>query len=147
MKLEIISLKSATVLLGLAVLSFFILVIPDETDMSKVGDLLPFLISMYISTIPFFIVLFHTFKLLICIEKGNAFSKLSIKALQYIKYSAVVFSLIYLIQLPILFFLAQSDDAPGVAAIGLIVTLLPISIAIFISLLQKVIHNQIGKKD
>ena len=147
MKLEILFLKSATVLLGLAVLSFFLLVIPDETDMSNVGNLLPFLISMYISTIPFFIALFHTFKLLGYIDSKNAFSKLSMKALQYIKYSAVVFSAIYLIYLPFFFFLAQSDDAPGVAALGLIITLLPISIAIFTSLLQKVIHNQIDKKE
>ncbi len=147
MKLEILFLKSATVLLGLAVLSFFLIVIPDETDMSKVGALLPFLITLYISIIPFLTALFHTFKLLVCIEKGNAFSKVSIKALQYIKYSSVVFSVIYLIQLPFFFFLAQSDDAPGVAAIGLIVTLAPLTIAIFTSLLQKVIQNQIGKKD
>ena len=147
MKLEILFLKSATVLLGLAVLSFFLLVIPDETDMSNVGNLLPFLISMYISTIPFFIALFHTFKLLEYIERKKSFSQLSIKALQYIKYSAVVFSAIYLIYLPFFFFLAQSDDAPGVAALGLIITLLPISIAIFTSLRQKVIHNQIDKKE
>ena len=68
MKLEILFLKSATILLGLAVLSFFLIVIPDETDISKVGELLPFLITTYISTIPFFIALFNTFKLLINIE-------------------------------------------------------------------------------
>ncbi|MDY0097080.1 MAG: DUF2975 domain-containing protein [Candidatus Dojkabacteria bacterium] len=147
MKLEILFLKSATVLLGLAVLSFFLIVIPDETDMSKVGVLLPFLISMYVSTIPFFFALFHTFKLLGYIDSKKAFSKLSIKALQYIKYSAVVFSAIYFIQLPLLYLIAQEDDAPGVAVLGLIVTLLPISISIFTSLLQKVIQNQIGKKD
>ena len=146
MKLEILFLKSATILLGLAVLSFFLIVIPDETDISKVGELLPFLITTYISTIPFFIALFNTFKLLINIEKGNAFSKQSVKTLKYIKYSGVIFSILYFLHLPFFFFVAQADDAPGVAAIGLIFTLAPLTIAIFVSLLQKIVQNVIEVK-
>ena len=41
---------------------------------------------MYVAAIPFFVALYQAFKLLSYIDKNQAFSELSVKALKKIKY-------------------------------------------------------------
>ena len=146
MKLETLILKLAILLVAFAVLSFSILVIPTESNIQEAGIYLPLLLTIYISIIPFLFALFHTFKLLMHIDKDKTFSELSFKALKDIKYSAITFGVLYAIELPLLYRLAQEDDAPGVLALGLIFTFTPIVIAIFTSLLQKIVKKGMNIK-
>lgn len=139
-------LRALLFILGALVFCFFALVIPDETRFEDAGMLLPFIVAMYISTIPFFYSLYQTFKLLNYIDENKAFSELSVKALAKIKYSAIVFAIIYGLFLPFMFYIAQQEDAPGLGAIAIILTGTPLGIATFIAVLQRILGDALKLK-
>lgn len=103
-------------------------------------------LGMYATTIPFFIGLAQTFKLLNYLDKDIAFSELSVKALRIIKICAIVISVLYVAGVPLLFPLADVDDAPGMLVLGALVACAPIAIAIFATILEKLLHNAIKIK-
>lgn len=139
-------LKVAISLIGLAVLGLCIFILPRGITSDNVGMYRPILIGMYIPAIPFFIGMYQTFKLLSYIDANKAFSEHSIKALNYIKYCALIIGVLYGAGLPYIYMVAELDDAPGVILIGLIFTFAPITIAVFTEVFQKVLQNAIHIK-
>ena len=103
----------------------------------------PILIGMYAAMIPFFFALYQAWRLLGALGNGEVFSPSSVKALQNIKFSALVICLLYLLELPFLYRLTQVDDAPGIP-IGLFVILVSGGIAIFTGFLQKRLEKGIA---
>ncbi|CAH0214065.1 hypothetical protein SRABI80_02128 [Peribacillus frigoritolerans] len=71
------------------------------------------LMVMYVSAIPFYFALYQSFNLLSYIDKNQAFSELSVRALKKIKKCAITISGLYVVALPFVFILAEVDDAPG----------------------------------
>ena len=69
-------------------------------------------INLYATAIPYYFALYQTFKLLNYIDKNNAFSELSVKALKNIKYSALAISVLYVLGMPLFYLVAERDDAP-----------------------------------
>ncbi|MEK9157911.1 MAG: DUF2975 domain-containing protein [Patescibacteria group bacterium] len=106
----------------------------------------PILIGGYLTAIPFFIALYQAFKLLGYIDKNTAFSELSVKALKYIKYCGIAMSVLYVAGLPLLFQIADADDAPGLVAIGLVLAVAPLVVSVFAAVLQKLVQNAIDIK-
>lgn len=141
MKLETSILKIFLTFTTIFSLGFAFIVIPEEININGIGEDLFLFVIMYISLIPFLYSLLQTFNLLTYIEKGNIVSELGIKALEKIKYSALLFSVLYVILLPRMFKITQEEDAPGVLLIGLIFTFFPLIIALFVSLLHKFFSN------
>jgi len=139
MRKEIITLKIASILVALVIVAIAVILIPDETDISDLKEGLPLVISVYLSFATLLFALSQTYRLLDCISKGEAFSNISIKILDYIKYSSVFFSLLYAVHIPSFYLWSEMEDAPGVLALGLIFTFAPLVIAIFVSLLQKIV--------
>ncbi|MHC6179788.1 DUF2975 domain-containing protein [Clostridium sp. JNZ X4-2] len=107
---------------------------------------LPVLTGAYVSAIPFFAALYQALKLLSYIDGNKAFSELSVKALKNIKYCAIIISIIYAVLMPFLVPIADADDAPGIAALGLIVVFASFVIAAFAALLQKLLKEAIDIK-
>ena len=105
----------------------------------------PLLIGMYAAMIPFFIALVQTLKLLTCIDKNEAFSVLSVKALKKIKYCAIAISALFFLELPFLYLLTKADDAPGIL-IGAVVIFASLVIAVFAAVLQKLLQDAIKIK-
>jgi hypothetical protein len=114
---------------------------PDYAHM-----LYPIVVGMYVSVIPFFIALYQAFKLLSYIDKNQAFSELSVKALKNIKFCAMTISGLYVVILPFVFLVAQQDDAPGLVIIGMIPTFASLVIAVFAAVLQKLLKDAIDIK-
>ncbi|MDU5110377.1 MAG: DUF2975 domain-containing protein [Clostridium sp.] len=106
----------------------------------------PILIGLYGTAIAFFAILYQAFKLLTYIDKGDAFSKLSVKALKNIKYSAVSISTIYVLLSPLLYIIAEMDDAPGIILIVLVFIFASAVISVFAALLQKLLQEAIDIK-
>jgi hypothetical protein len=107
----------------------------------------PLLIGGYIASIPFFIALYQALLLLKYIDKNEAFSEKSVKALRHIKYCGVIMSLVlYATLLPLFFGVAHLDDAPGAFPIGVILTSVPMVIAVFATLLEQLLKNAIEIK-
>ena len=105
----------------------------------------PLLVGMYLAMIPFFIVLYQTLKLLSYIDRNEAFSKLSVKALKTIKYCAITISILYVLELPFLYLLTKADDAPGIL-IGIVVIFASMVVAVFAAVLQRLLQDAINIK-
>ena len=145
-----IFLKVAVFLIGTPVLALCIFGLtwlannPASPDYAYM--LYPILIGMYVSVIPFFAALFQAFKLLGYIDKKQAFSELSVKALKNIKFCAMTISGLYVVVIPFVYLLALQDDAPGLIIIGMVPTFASLVIAVFAAVLQKLLRDAIDIK-
>lgn len=152
MKRETLFLKAVIILMAIPVLAVCIFVVPPLS--SFVAEIIPqwaflqyvFLIAMYLTAVAYFTALYQTLKLLGYIDKNIAFSERSVKALKNIKYCAIAITVLYILCLPIILYMAQVDDAPGLGGIGMIITFGAIVIAVFAAVLQKLLQNAIDIK-
>jgi len=103
-------------------------------------------IGLYATAIPFFIGLWQTLKLLTYIDQNRAFSELSVEALKNIKHCAIAITILYMGGVPLLAPIAQADDAPGLIVAGMVVACAPMVIAVFATVLQKLLQNAIDIK-
>ena len=152
MKRETLFLKAVIILMAIPVLAVCIFVVPPLS--SFVAEIIPqwaflqyvFLIAMYLTAVAYFTALYQTLKLLGYIDKNIAFSERSVKALKNIKYCAIAITVLYMLCLPIILYMAQVDDAPGLGGIGMIITFGAMVIAVFAAVLQKLLQNAIDIK-
>jgi hypothetical protein len=96
----------------------------------------PILAGVYAAALCFFFALFQFWLLLNGVDKNGT---LATKNLRAIRFSAIAFSvLFYVSAMPVIFLFAEADDAPGAILIGAFLGMLPISIAAFASLLERI---------
>ncbi|WLD94186.1 DUF2975 domain-containing protein [Alkalihalobacillus sp. AL-G] len=145
-------LRTAVILLGIPVLALCIFGLSRFDPNSPYWQLpelanlqYPLLIGMYAAMIPFFFALYRTLKLLSYIDKNEAFSELSVKALKNIKYCAITISILYVLEMPFLYLLTTVDDTPGIL-IGMIVIFASMVIAVFAAVLQRLLQEAIDIK-
>jgi len=156
MKFKLITItKSMVYLLGLAVIVVCAILLPElareeKTSNPNVSSAMPFLIGAWIMSIPIFIALWHTIKLLNLVDKGLAFSKQSVKALQNIKVCAAAFTLLVLAGASLVIIIARlenpTEDVTPVVTFGFIFTFISTAIAIFVAVVQKLINDAINMK-
>lgn len=145
-------LKIAVILIGIPVLALCIFLVPEVgsyaaelyPDMAYIKYLI--FIDLYAAAIPFYIALYQAFKLLSYIDKNKAFSTISVKALKNIKYCAITISILYVVGMPLLYLIAEKDDAPGIILIGLVIIFASMVIAVFAAVLQKLLKEAIDIK-
>ena len=101
-----IFLKLAVILMGIPVLAMCIFLLPqiagEANEAIEKGSELAYvvyglLMVMYISVIPFYFALYQSFNLLSYIDKSQAFSDLSVRALKKIKTCAIIISSLYIL--------------------------------------------------
>ncbi|GLC88341.1 DUF2975 domain-containing protein [Lysinibacillus piscis] len=145
-------LKIMIFLAGLAVLALCIWLPVIAIKDAKVHPdtayfLIPFLICAYGFCITFAITLYQAFKLLTYVERNNAYTKQSLKALQIIKkcaFAVIVLIFIGSITLKILS-KVTNDDPAGPISLSLM-GILAISIfAAIVDVLQKPLKNKLDK--
>ncbi|MDQ0221168.1 DUF2975 domain-containing protein [Peribacillus cavernae] len=152
MKRETFFLKFVVVLMGLPVLALCIFLLPGIAEyfaeLNPKLDFLqyPFLIGLYVTAIVFFVALYQTLKLLSYIDKNQSFSELSVKSLKYIKYCAITISALYVVFMPLLYLMAELDDAPGIILIGMVIIFGCMVVAVFAAVLQNLLKNAIAIK-
>lgn len=150
MKRETLFLRITVILIAIPILALCVYGLPaiakGAAERFSMTLYLPFFIAAYASSIPFFIALYQTFKLLNYIDRNNAFSDLSVKALRTIKHCAVAISILYIGCIPFIFHIAEQEDAPGLGALGLVVIFASIVIAVFAAVLQKLLRSAIDIK-
>lgn len=134
-------LKLSILFIGAVVLALCGLILPEAIASDRVGAYRPILFGMYVSAVPFFIALYNGFTLLGNIDKNKAFSGSSIRALTTIKSCAAIISAAYTLGLPYIYYVADMDDAPGVLALGLVITFASGVIATFAAVLQKLLQS------
>ncbi|MBC7960147.1 MAG: DUF2975 domain-containing protein, partial [Vallitaleaceae bacterium] len=73
-----------------------------------------------------------------------AFSESSAKALTMIKYSGITIGALYVVFMPLIYLMAEVDDAPGMILIGMAIIMGCITVAVFADVLKKIIKNNLG---
>ncbi|MEM1505163.1 DUF2975 domain-containing protein [Domibacillus sp. 8LH] len=148
-------LKIAVILMGIPVLALCLFLLPqianEANEAAERGADVAFvvygiLMVMYVSTVPFYIALYQAFKLLSYIDKNKAFSKLSVRALKNIKNCAIIISGLYVAALPLVYIMAEIDDAPGLVLIGMVPIFASMVIAVFAAVLQRLLQEAIDIK-
>lgn len=138
-------LKIAIFVIGIVVFGLCIFALPplasSSAEMFPEFSYLqyPILLGLYVTTIPFFYVLYQAFKLLTYMEKQLAFSAFAVRSLARIKYSAIVISLLYMIGM--IYLLTQSALHPSIAIVGLAILFSAIVIMLFAAVLQGLLKN------
>lgn len=149
MKRETLFLKIAVFLIGIPVLALCVWVVPrvalDTVEHSPILTIVA-LIGFYATAIAYFVALFTTIKLLSYIDQNIAFSELSVKALIKIKYCAIIISSVYVVGMPLIYYAAEVDDAPGLILIGMVIIFASFVVAVFAAVLQKLLKNAIDIK-
>lgn len=103
-------------------------------------------VGMYLPAIPFFFALYQALGLLGYIDKNEAFTPQSVIAFRNIKYCALIISGLYAIGMPYIFYVADRDDAPGVAAIGFVIIFASFVIATAAAVFQRLVQNAVDLK-
>ncbi len=150
MKRETLFLKIVLFFIGASVLALCIFWLPDvaveAAGRYQQAVYLPVIIGMYAAAIPFYFVLYQAFNLLLYIDRGKAFSELSVTALKRIKFCALAIGILFAAFSPCLYIMAQTVDAPGIPAMGLMIASASIVISVFAAVLQKLLKNAIAIK-
>jgi MFS superfamily sulfate permease-like transporter len=139
---ETFFLKVAVILIGIPILAMCIFWLPGFVNYLPY----PVIIAVYASAISFFFALYQALKLLSYIDKNKSFSELSVNALKYIKYCAVTISILYAVIAPLVYPIADADDAPGLIAFSLLIVFASSVIAVFAGVLQKLLKEAIDIK-
>ncbi|HEX8390699.1 MAG TPA: DUF2975 domain-containing protein [Candidatus Saccharimonadales bacterium] len=138
-------LRFAVLAIGVTILALCGLLIRIMTT-EDVGGYLPILIGMCLAALPFFYGLYQALKLLGYIDTNQAFSELSVNALGRLKYCATGISALYVFGLPYIFIVADSDDAPGVILMALVIIFASAVATVFAAVMQKVLRTAVDMK-
>lgn len=106
----------------------------------------PFIIYIYITSVPFFVGLYQAFKLLTYIEQNKAFSQSSVNTLRNMKYCALAFIGFIAVAVPYIAMFAQDDDAPGVVVIPVVVIFASAVIATAAGVFQRLLQSAVDIK-
>lgn len=144
-------LKAVLILIGVVVLALCVFLFPRiYVELQRLPQfayvIYPALIGLYATPLPFFLALYHAFTLLHYIDTNNAFSESSVQALRFIKFCAIAMSILYATCMPLVYVLAELDDAPGAILMGMAVVCAPLIVATFAAVLQKLIQNALDIK-
>jgi len=145
-------LKIAVIYMGIPILALCIFVVPNIGDFAaelyrNIAYMkLLVLTDLYAAAIPFYFALYQTFKLLNYIDKNEAFSDLSVKALMKIKYCAIAISIIYVVGMPLFYLMAEKNDAPLIILIGMVIIFASMVVAVFAAVLQRLLEEAIKIK-
>lgn len=146
-------LKGAILLMGLPVLVFCILILPKVAGLFahylSGGSVLYYgLILGFLSTAAaYFYALFQGFRLLRAIDGQRAFERESVAALKRISFSASYISLFYVVLLPVVYIVADRDDAPGLVLIALAFIFATAVVAVFAQILVRLLGEAIAIKE
>jgi len=147
--------KGAVYLTGVAVVTVCGVFLPElarEEAISNphAGPTYPFLIGAWVMTVPIFIALHQTLKLLKYIEENNAFSNKSVKALHTIRTCALAFGALVVIATVSMIVVSRaqdpSEDTPPIFMFGFIFTSVSVIIATFVAVLKKLLQDAIDIK-
>lgn len=145
-------LKSVIALIGMGTLAAMIR-FPQTEGRANNLDLIsiytdPFIIYLYVASIPFFAGLYHAFTLLGYIDQNMIFSQAAVKTVRNIKYCALGLLGFITLALSYIFVVAKNtnDDGAGAIALGLITLFASVVIATAATIFQKILQNAVDLK-
>lgn len=106
----------------------------------------PFIIYIYLGSIPFFIGLYQAFKLLNLIDASKAFSQGAVNTLRNMKFASLSLIGFILFAEAYIRFFTHGDDPAGPTVLGIITTFAIAVIATAAAVFQKLFQNAVDIK-
>lgn len=106
----------------------------------------PMILYTFIGSIPFFVALYQTIKLLGYVDSNKVFSQYSVDAVKNIKYCALAFSGFILLGILYINLFIKGEDSAGVTALSIVITFASIVIATAAAVFQRLLQNAINIK-
>lgn len=146
-------LKTTLIFIGLVVLALAVFALPNLYKEALIefpyapNAILGIAIVLYVVVVPCFFVLLQSWKLLVLIDQNKGFSQSSITAFGRIKYAALIGGLLLMIGfVPLLYPIAEEDDAPGLLIYGFLFACIPFVVSVFAAVLEKLFQNAVDMK-
>ncbi len=115
------------------------------------GSVLPFIIGAWVLSVPVFMALSETLKILKYVDQNIAFSNLTVTAIRNIKKYALIFGAMVLTAaisvVIIVHNIDPSEDTPPVLMFGTVLSFTSIVIATFAATLQRLLHDALNLKE
>lgn len=116
---------------------------PDQEFLSVL-----FLVLMYPTAAAFLFALFQALRLMGYIDRGQVFSPSSVKALRLMKIAGTIMTiLLYIGFMPACFLTAEYEDAPGLVIMAFLFSSIPLVVATFVAILQRLLQEAVAIKD
>ena len=106
----------------------------------------PLIIYGFIASIPFFVALYHGFKLLGYVDQNKVFSESAVKAVRNIKYCAITLGGFIILGILYIRLFAHGDDPAGPTAVGIFTTFAAIVIATAAAVFERLLQNAVDIK-
>ena len=106
----------------------------------------PLIIYGFFASIPFFVALYHGFKLLSYVDKNEVFSQSAVRAVGTIKYCAVILSGFIVLGILYIRLFANGDDPAGPTALGIFTTFASVVIATAAAVFERLLQNAVDIK-
>jgi hypothetical protein len=107
----------------------------------------PVILYLFVGSIPFFVALYQSYKLLGLIEQSKTFSKQAVRSLQAIKYCGITIAGLLLVGLVILKLMHDpSEDAAGPTALGIITAFISVVVATGAAVFEKLLQRAVDIK-
>ena len=106
----------------------------------------PFLVLVYVGSIPFFIALYKAFKVLGYVRQNKVFSQETVRALRTIKYCALAIIGFVVVEEIFIMLNHGGDDAAGGVAMGVMITFGSIVIATAAAMFERILQNAVDIK-
>jgi len=139
--ISVVYLEITTILVGLLTLVVAITLTYLAITSKNIEYYRPVLWIISLSAIPAITALYYFFKQLTLIGRNSFFTKVSINNLGLLKYSLFSVSIIYTAGMPVIFYAAEQDDAPGVILIGLVLIAIFFTIGTLVRVIQKLVEE------
>ncbi|KYG91777.1 hypothetical protein A0U40_02220 [[Bacillus] sp. KCTC 13219] len=152
MKRQTTFLKATLLVLALPVLGLSVIGFPmllmniTKNDWQLAWVMYGIVALLYGTAVAYFLALYQALKLLNYINHNVAFTSASVTALKKIKWNAFTITFLYVISMPLLYMIAEYDDAPGIIIIGVVLGGAALVIGVFATLLQHLLTSAIDMK-
>lgn len=103
-------------------------------------------ISLYGSAIAALSVMFFVYRILCLIDQNNTFSTKTLQLIHKIKQATLVIFILFFGLLPMVYRIADVEDAPGVMIIGLGIVAIPLAVSVFVTTIEKLLVSVIQIK-
>ena len=106
----------------------------------------PFLVLVYVGSIPFFAALYQSFKLLGYAGQNKIFSQAAVKSLRTIKYCALAIIGFVVVEEVFIMLNHGNDDAAGGVFMGVLITFGSIVVATAAAMFERILQNAVDIK-
>ena len=106
----------------------------------------PFLVLVYMGSIPFFVALYQAFKVLRYVGQNKVFSPKAVKALRTIKYCAIAIIGFVVVEEIFIMLNHGSDDPAGGVFMGILIIFGSIVIATAAAVFEKILYSAVEMK-